>query len=222
MASVSDQIRVLIADDDAFVRSGLTTIIGGAPDLVVVGEACDGIEVVDQANALRPDIVLMDIRMPKRDGLAATKLLLQTPNAPRVLVLTTFDTDDSLLAALRAGAHGFLLKHTPPAEIVAAVRRVVGGDPVLSPETTSRLIASVSDPAQNQRRARARRDLAQLTEREHEVALAVGRGDSNGDIASALHLGLPTVKAHVSRIFAKLGVENRVQIAICVHDADLS
>lgn len=221
MGAVTDQIRVLIADDDAFVRSGLATIIGGAPDLVVIGEARDGVEAVEQANALRPDIVLMDIRMPKRDGLAAAKLLLQGRNPPRVLVLTTFDTDDSLLAALRAGAHGFLLKHTPPADIVAAIRRVVGGDPVLSPETTSRLIASVAAPAQNQRRARARRDLDQLTEREREVALAVGRGESNGDIALALHLGLPTVKAHVSRILTKLGVENRVQIAICVHDADL-
>ncbi|HEY5820742.1 MAG TPA: response regulator transcription factor [Propionibacteriaceae bacterium] len=214
-------IRVLLVDDDALVRAGLRMILGGQDDLEVVGEAVDGIDATTQVAALHPDVVLMDIRMPRRDGLAATQILLRSPNPPRVIVLTTFDTDDSVLAALRIGASGFLLKDTPPAQIVDAVRRVVDGEPILSPSVTAQLIATVAEPQHAGRRSAARVRLTSLTDREREVALAIGRGRSNSEIAGELHLSLATVKAHVSRIFTKLGTDNRVQIAICVHDAGL-
>jgi DNA-binding NarL/FixJ family response regulator len=166
-------------------------------------------------------VVLMDIRMPRRDGLAASRLLLAAEPALKVIVLTTFDTDESVLAALRLGASGFLLKDTPPAEIVHAVRRVAAGEPILSPRVTAQLIATVAAPERADRRRLARARLARLTEREQEVALAIGQGRSNAEIAAELYLSLPTVKAHVSRIFTKLETQNRVQIAICVHDAGL-
>ncbi len=214
-------VRVLLVDDDALVRAGLRMILGGAPDLELVGEAVDGVEAIEQAAACRPDVVLMDIRMPRRDGLAASRLLLAGEPAPKVIVLTTFDTDESVLAALRLGASGFLLKDTPPAEIVHAIRRVAAGEPILSPRITAQLIATVAAPERADRRRTARARLARLTEREQEVALAIGQGRSNAEIASELYLSLPTVKAHVSRIFTKLETQNRVQIAICVHDAGL-
>ena len=212
-------VRVLLVDDDPLVRTGLQLILGGQPDLQVVGEARDGEEAVELAARLRPDVVLMDLRMPRRDGLAATELLVRSDPAPAVIVLTTFDTDDSVLAALRLGASGFLLKDTPPAQLVEAVRRVAAGENILSPTVTAQLIASVRGPQEGDRRRAARRRLAALTEREREVALAVGEGSSNAEIAAALYMSVATVKAHVSRVMDKLGVENRVQVAICVHDA---
>jgi DNA-binding NarL/FixJ family response regulator len=218
---MSPPVRVLLVDDDALVRAGLRMILGGAPDLELVGEAVDGVEAIEQAAALRPDVVLMDIRMPRRDGLAASRLLLAAEPALKVIVLTTFDTDESVLAALRLGASGFLLKDTPPADIVHAVRRVAAGEPILSPRVTAKLIATVTEPERADRRRTARARLARLTDREQEVALAIGQGRSNAEIASELYLSLPTVKAHVSRIFTKLETQNRVQIAICVHDAGL-
>ena len=214
-------VRVLLVDDDALVRAGLRMILGGAPDLELVGEAVDGVEAIERAAALRPDVVLMDIRMPRRDGLAASRLLLAAEPALKVIVLTTFDTDESVLAAHRLGASGFLLKDTPPAEIVHAVRRVAAGEPILSPRVTAKLIATVTEPERADRRRTSRARLARLTEREREVALAIGLGRSNAEIATELYLSLPTVKAHVSRIFTKLETQNRVQIAICVHDAGL-
>lgn len=169
-----------------------------------------------------PDLVLMDIRMPGVDGLAATERLRARPGAPEVLVLTTFHTDAHVLRALRAGAAGFLLKDTPPQEIVAAVRTVTAGDPVLSPAVTRRLIDRVTgDTGQDARRAAARARLALLAGRERDVALAVGRGLSNAEIGRELHLALPTVKTHVSRILTRLDLNNRVQIALLVHDANL-
>ncbi len=214
-------VRVLVVDDDALVRAGLRMILGGAPDLELVGEATDGIEAVELAASTRPDVVLMDIRMPRRDGLAASRLILARQPSPQVIVLTTFDTDESVLNALQLGASGFLLKDTPPEKIVDAIRRVAAGEPTLSPSVTAQLIATVAAPERADRTRAARARLAQLTDREQEVALAIGQGRSNAEIAADLYLSLPTVKAHVSRIFSKLDTQNRVQIAICVHDAGL-
>ncbi|MBP2416612.1 DNA-binding NarL/FixJ family response regulator [Microlunatus capsulatus] len=215
-------VRVLLADDDALVRAGLRMILGGHPDLEVVGEARDGVEAVALAGRLAVDVVLMDIRMPRRDGLSATEELLRTPSPPAVLVLTTFDTDDSVLTALRLGASGFLLKDTPPDRIVDAVRRVAAGEPALSPTVTAQLIAAVASGPQPDRTAAARTRLDSLTERERAVALAVGAGRSNAEIGAELYLSVATVKAHLSRVMVKLGVENRVQVAIQVHDAGLA
>jgi DNA-binding NarL/FixJ family response regulator len=217
---VTDRIRVLVVDDDALVRSGLQMILGGAPDIEVVGQAVDGRSGIAAAREHHPDVVLIDIRMPRMNGLEATEHLQAWDAPPKVIVLTTFDADDYVTRALGAGASGFLLKDTPPASIVEAVRRVADGDPMLSPSVTARLIAQLRAGSGAPDRARpARERLATLTDREREVALAVGRGLSNAEIATCLHLSVPTVKAHIGRLFAKLGCDNRVQIAICVHDA---
>ena len=212
---------VMLVDDDALVRSGLALILGGAPDLEVVAQASDGVEALARHRELAPDVVLMDIRMPVMNGLDATERLMATPVPPAVVVLTTFDADDHVVRALAAGASGFLLKDTAPQEIVEAVRRVAAGEPMLSPSVTRQLIRRVQELGTDDRAAGARARLADLTERETDVALALARGLSNAEIAAALHLSVPTVKAHISRLFSKLGVTNRVQIAICVHDAGL-
>jgi DNA-binding NarL/FixJ family response regulator len=164
----------------------------------------------------------MDIRMPRMSGLEATRALHDRPDPPHVIVLTTFDADEHVVEALAAGADGFLLKDTPPPQILAAIRAVADGDPMLSPSVTRTLIDRLRDGSGDDRAEAARRRLRVLTEREQDVALAVGRGLTNAEIARELHLSVPTVKAHVSRLFDKLQVTNRVQIAICVHDAGLS
>jgi DNA-binding NarL/FixJ family response regulator len=212
-------VRVVIADDDPMVRAGLRMILGGAPDVVVVGEARDGQEAVDVVVRERPDVVLMDVRMPRMDGLAATRRLRERAAPTRIIVLTTFDTDDVVLAALRQGAAGFLLKDTSPADLVAAVRRVALGEPMLSPSVTTRLIAAVASPVDDSRQRAARLLMARLTDRERAVAVAVGDGLSNAEIADRLHMGVATVKTHVGSVFAKLDVTNRVQVARYVHDA---
>lgn len=216
----SQPVSVLLVDDDALVRSALRLILGGDPAIIVVGEASDGLEGVALVESLRPDVVLMDIRMPRLDGLAATERALALQPDLVVVVLTTFDTDDMVLSALRLGARGFLLKDTPPADLVAAVRAAAAGQPMLSPSVTGQLIAAVAATGPRQD-AEARARLATLTEREHEVALAVARGQSNAEIAASLFMSVATVKSHVGRLFGKLGVENRVQVAICVHEAGL-
>ncbi|WP_326609906.1 response regulator transcription factor [Streptomyces scopuliridis] len=213
-------IRLIIVDDDPLVRAGLTFMLGGADDIEIVGEAADGAEVPALIERTAPDVVLMDIRMPRVDGLTATETLRRRQDAPEVLVLTTFHADEQVLRAMRAGAAGFVLKDTPPAEIVTAVRRVAAGDPVLSPAVTRQLMTHVAGANTGARRDTAANRLDSLAEREREVALAVGRGQSNAEIAAGLYMSIPTVKAHVSRILAKLGLNNRVQIALLVHDAD--
>jgi DNA-binding NarL/FixJ family response regulator len=226
MDSVGEVIRVALVDDDALVRSALGLMIGGQADVELVGEASNGTEALELCARTSPDVVLMDIRMPVMDGLEATRHLHARPSPPRVIVLTTFDADEYVTTALAAGADGFLLKDTPPADIVAAIRQVAAGDPMLSPSATASLIRQLRADAAGDGPAGARADaaltrLSALTEREHEVALAVGRGLSNAEIAKELYLSVPTVKAHVGRLFDKLGTTNRVQIAICVHDAGL-
>jgi DNA-binding NarL/FixJ family response regulator len=219
---VADLIRVLVVDDDPLVRAGLTMILGGAPDLIVVAEADDGAEVRAAVAEHRPHVVLMDIRMPRVDGLTATERLRGEAAAPEVLVLTTFDADEHVLRALRAGASGFLLKDTPPAEIVRAVRRVAAGEPILSPAVTRRLIDRVADTGVDERRQRADALLRRLSAREREVAIAVGRGASNAEISAELFMSVATVKAHVSHMLTKLDMNNRVQLALLVHDAGLT
>ncbi len=211
--------RVLIVDDDPLVRSALSLMLGGQVDLEVIGEAADGRAGIRQVDALSPDVVLMDIRMPGLNGLEATRLLHERAEPPRVIVLTTFDADDYVVGALEAGADGFLMKDTPPAAIVEAIRKVADGEAMLSPTATRTVVDRLRSSGSDARTGDAVKRLALLTDRERQVAVAVGRGLSNAEIAGELHLSVPTVKAYVSRLFEKLGTTNRVQIAICVHDA---
>jgi DNA-binding NarL/FixJ family response regulator len=217
---VTDRIRVLLVDDDALVRSSLRMLLSSVGRIEVVGEAEDGREVLSAIDRHHPDVVLMDLRMPVLDGIAATRLVRTQPRPPAVLVLTTFDADELVLRALQAGAAGYLLKHTAPGEIVQAIESVHAGDGTLSPPIARRLIEMVAgDDEAAARQKRARDRLRALTEREHEVALAVGEGHSNAEIARELFVTVATVKAHVSRLLTKLQVDNRVQIALLVHDA---
>jgi DNA-binding NarL/FixJ family response regulator len=213
------KIRVLLVDDDALVRAGLRMILSSAEEMEVVGEAADGADAVSAAQANRPDVVLMDIRMPIMDGIAATSALRRMANPPHVIVLTTFQADDHVISALRAGADGFLLKDTAPTEIVNAVRLVAAGEAMLSPSVTRTLLAHLGNDEMSDRRRTAAQRLTSLTDRELEVAVAVGTGASNAEIAASLFMSEATVKAHVSRLLTKLDVTNRVQIAILVHDA---
>jgi DNA-binding NarL/FixJ family response regulator len=213
-------IRVVLVDDDALVRSGLKMMLSGADGIEVVGEADDGRGVLAALDRHRPDVVLMDLRMPQVDGIEATRLVRDQPDAPAVVVLTTFDADELVLRALQAGASGFLVKDTPPAEIVRAIETVHAGDAMLSPTVVRQLIALVAgDGEAAARQDRARAQLAMLSAREHEVALAVGEGRANAEIATELHMSVATAKAHVSKLLAKLDVDNRVQIALLVQAA---
>ena len=217
---MNDPIRVLLVDDDALVRAGLTMMLAGAPQVEVAGEAEDGRGVLPAIARHRPDVVLMDIRMPYLDGIAATRLVRSQPRPPQVIVLTTFDADDLVLHALQAGAAGFLLKNTAPADIVRAIESVHAGEGSLSPSIARRLIALVAgDSNAGIRRQQADEKLASLTTREHEVAVAVGQGKSNAEIARHLHMSLATVKAHVSSLLTKLDADNRVQVALLVQQA---
>ncbi|WP_432497483.1 response regulator [Kineococcus auxinigenes] len=213
--------RVLLVDDDALVRAGLRMILSSAEDLEVVGEAENGAQAVEGVAAHRPDIVLMDVRMPVMDGLSAAKAITARPQAPAVVMLTTFDLDEYVFQALQAGATGFLLKDTPPRELVAAVRVVAAGEAMLSPTVTRRLVGHYAADAVNPRRREAAERLQLLTEREREVLGAVGRGLSNAEIGRELFMSEATVKTHVSRLLTKLEAHNRVQVAIVAHDAGL-
>lgn len=211
-------IRVLLADDHAAIRAGLRMVLEAAPEVEVVGEAADGAIAVRQATALRPDVVLMDIRMPGMDGIEATRAITAAGVA-EVLVLTTFDIDEYIFGALRAGAAGFLLKTVEPAALVDAVRAVASGDGVIAPEVTRRLLhafvtASPGKPT-------ARPDLETLTAREREVLTALGRGLSNADLAAHFGISEATAKTHVSRVLTKLGCASRVQAAILAREAGL-
>ncbi|MFJ2893333.1 response regulator [Streptomyces sp. NPDC087218] len=221
-------VRIAVVDDDPLVRAGLALMLGGADDIRIVGEAADGADVADLVDRVRPDVVLMDIRMPVVDGLTATEALRARPDAPEVIVLTTFHADEQVLRAIRAGAAGFVLKDTPPAQIVESVRRVAAGDPVLSPAVTRQLMARAAGTGPRggrddrvDRADRARLRIAALGEREREVAIAVARGRSNAEIAAALYLSVATVKTQVSRILTRFDFNNRVQIALLVHDSGL-
>ena len=212
-------VRVLLVDDDPLVRAGLRLILSSAADIEIVGESDDGIGAVAAVRQHRPDVVLMDIRMPQLDGIAATAALRKLNPAPQIIVLTTFRADEHVVAALRAGASGFLVKDTPPADIIHAVRLVAAGDAIVSPSVTRTLLSHFGSSEASERHRRAAQQLATLTDREREVATAVGAGASNAEIAASLYLSEATVKAHVSRLLNKLNLSNRVQIAILVHDA---
>ncbi|MCS6559162.1 response regulator transcription factor [Curtobacterium flaccumfaciens] len=237
MDSVTAPVRVVLVDDDQLVRVGLRMLLSGDDGLVVVGEAGDGLEAEGVIASTSPDVVLMDIRMPRCDGLVATERELRRRPDLAVLVLTTFEGDDLVLGALQAGARGFLLKDTPPHELVQAVRTVAAGRSILSPSVLDRVIAFAAGSRSGQAAGgpggapagppvdaaaddtEARRLLALLTEREREVALAVANGASNAQIAADLYVGLATVKTHVGHVYEKFGVENRVQLALVVHAA---
>jgi DNA-binding NarL/FixJ family response regulator len=229
--AVTTPVRIVLVDDDHLVRVGLRMLLSGDDGLVVVGEAGDGLEAEGVIAATAPDVVLMDIRMPRCDGLVATERELRRRPDLAVLVLTTFEGDDLVLGALQAGARGFLLKDTPPHELVQAVRTVAAGRSILSPSVLDRVIAFAAGTRSGQAAGgpgggptgttaddtEARRLLALLTEREREVALAVANGASNAQIAADLYVGLATVKTHVGHVYEKFGVENRVQLALVVH-----
>jgi DNA-binding NarL/FixJ family response regulator len=213
-------IRVLIADDEALIRAGFTVLVNSAPGITVVGEASDGVQAVRQVRALRPDVVLMDIRMPVMGGLEATKVILDDgPHdpPPRILVVTTFDEDEHVFAALRGGASGFVLKDTPPEKLLDAIRVVAAGEALLAPAVTRRLIAAfarqphpAAQPGQGA--------LAQLTERELDVLKQVAAGKSNPEVADALFLSVATVKTHVSRLLDKLDCRDRAQLVVVAYE----
>jgi DNA-binding NarL/FixJ family response regulator len=216
------KIRVLIADDEALVRAGFTVLVGSAADISVVGEASDGVQAVRQTRALRPDVVLMDIRMPVMGGLEATQVILDEAGPrPKILVVTTFDEDEHVFGALRSGASGFVLKDTPPEKLLDAIRTVAAGEALLSPAVTRRLIAAFTrtpSPA-----ARPPADgLATVTERELDVLRQVAAGRSNTEIAAALSLSVATIKTHVSRLLDKLGCRDRVQLVVLAYETGVA
>ena len=214
-------VKVLIVDDQSLVRAGFRMILDAEPEMEVVGEASDGREAVDQVRALRPDVVLMDIRMPNLDGLEATRRILDTPGeAPRILMLTTFDLDEYVYEALRAGASGFLLKDTPPEQLVAAIHVIAQGEALLSPSITRRVISEFVKGTGPQPQAQFPR-LADLTARELEVMKAIARGLSNAEIAKELFVSETTVKTHVAHVLMKLQLRDRVQAVVLAYESGL-
>ena len=214
-------IRVLVADDQALVRGSFCLLVDTAPDLQVIGEAATGAEAVQIATREKPDVLLMDIRMPVMDGIEATQRITQSGQTAgvRVLILTTFDLDDYVYAALRAGASGFLLKDTPPADLLTAIRVIAAGDALLAPAVTRRLIAEFTRrPQPGQHPVTA---LDGVTDREREVLTLIGRGLSNAEIAQALHITMATAKTHISRLLAKLGARDRAQLVIVAYETGL-
>lgn len=218
---VGEALRVLLVDDEALVRDGLQLILERAGGFTIVGQAGDGAEAVQVAEAASPDIALVDVRMPRVDGIEATARLVALPRAPQVIVLTTFGLDDYVFAALEAGAVGFLLKDTPPRELVEAIRTVADGGSVLSPSVTRAVVGRFAGPGPGRGRDAAVERVAALSAREREVLVLVAEGGSNAEIATGLHVSEATVKTHVSRLLVKLGITNRVQAAILAHRAGL-
>jgi DNA-binding NarL/FixJ family response regulator len=214
-------VSVLVADDEALLRTAFTSLIDAEDDLRVVGEAADGKQAVELAGRLAPDVVLMDVRMPVMDGIEATRLITsaQAAGAPRVLILTTFDLDEYVFEALRAGASGFALKSRPLDELLSAIRVVAEGEALLAPSVTRRLIAHFSRASSLS--PEGRRDFGQLTRREREVLSLLARGMSNTELAAALYVSVPTVKTHVSRILTKLGARDRTQLVVLAYEAGL-
>ena len=210
-------ISVVVADDQVLVRAGFRVLVDTAPDLRVVGEAGTGEEAVEVARRVRPDVVLMDIRMPKVDGIQATRRILEPGSATRIMILTTFDLDEYVFAALRAGASGFLLKDTPPADLLAAIRVIAAGEGLLAPTVTRRLIEEFA-----RRPVPATRNLEGVTGREREVLCLIGAGLSNGEIAHRLQLTVATVKTHVGRLLMKLQARDRAQLVIAAYEAGLA
>ena len=207
-------IRVLLADDHRLVRTGFRVILGLEEDIEVIGEAEDGAQAVAATAKLAPDVVLMDVEMPGMDGLEATRRIVAAGGGPSVLILTTFDRDDYLFAALEAGASGFLLKNSSPETLVEAVRVIARGDALLAPEITRRVISAFANPS----RAAPVKKLDELTPREHEVLVALAAGATNAEIATSLHLGETTVKTHVSRVLTKLGARDRTQAVVMAYE----
>jgi DNA-binding NarL/FixJ family response regulator len=210
-------IKVLIADDEALLRSAFSSLIEAQDDLEVVGVAADGREAVELAASLAPDVVVTDVRMPVMDGIEATRRITRDRSGPRVLILTTFDLDEYVFEALRAGASGFALKSRPPEELLGGIRTVADGEALLAPSVTRRLIAHFAD--RTQAAARTPWGLDELTVREREVLALVARGLSNAELAAALHVSLPTAKTHVSRLLTKLGARDRTQLAILAYES---
>jgi DNA-binding NarL/FixJ family response regulator len=214
---------ILLADDQELMRMGFRMVIDSQPDLEVVGEAANGRDAVEVTRRLAPDVVLMDVRMPECDGVQATREIVDGGASSRIIILTTFDLDEYVYAALRAGASGFLLKDSQPAELLSAIRAVAAGDAVVSPRVTRRLLSQYSHrlPAAGTPAPREQALLDQLTAREHEVLLEVARGHSNAEIADGLVLSEATVKTHVGRILAKLELRDRVQIVVFAYETGL-
>jgi DNA-binding NarL/FixJ family response regulator len=210
-------IRVLVADDQSMVRAGFRMLLSGEPDIEVVAEASNGLEAVDKAARFRPTVVLMDIRMPELDGLEATRRILAAESPPRILILTTFDLDEYVYEALRAGASGFVLKDDPPEQLLAAIRIVAGGDALLSPAITKRVIEHFA----RRPRPAPPRGVEELTEREREVFRLIARGLSNAEIGRELYIGETTVKTHVTHILQKLDLRDRVQAIVLAHETGL-
>jgi DNA-binding NarL/FixJ family response regulator len=220
MSSPAPAIRIVVADDHQVVRTGFAELLGTQPDFAVLGTACDGAEAVRVCRELRPDVVLMDVRMPRMDGIAATREIISADKeGPRVLILTTFDLDEYVFSALRAGAGGFLLKDTPPDDLVTAIRVIASGEALLAPTVTRRLIEEFArrpEPA-----TAPHQSLEGVTEREREVLVLIGRGLSNGEIAAHLHVAAATVKTHVSRLLMKLCARDRAQLVIAAYESGL-
>jgi DNA-binding NarL/FixJ family response regulator len=213
-------IRILLADDEALVRSGLRLILQSEPDIEVIGEAVDGEDAIRQTRALRPDVVLMDVRMPRLDGVEATRQLVEAGEA-RVLILTTFDLDAHLFAAIRAGASGFMLKAVPPDDLITAVRAVARGDALIEPRMTRRLLEEFVRRPQPANVRTTSDALKQLTEREVEVLREIGRGLSNAEIGDNLYIGEATVKTHVAHILSKLHLRDRIQAVVLAYETGL-